>query len=61
MSKTFTEYIIVPNEDGNLNKRKDVARLLDEGYTLVISWIAGDAVHHILSYTIEGEEVEDEL
>lgn len=49
MSKTSTKYLIVPYA----YKGSDVAVLLDSGYTLVISWVAGDNVHHILSKELE--------
>lgn len=49
---TKTEYVIVMSSvEGSL-----VARLLDSGYTLIISWVAGAAVHHILSKELPDEQ-----
>ena len=52
MSKTITAYVIVSKSQNG----KHVARLLDEGYTLVISWVVDDTVHHILSKNNASEE-----
>lgn len=59
MSKT--KYIIVGNsldlpKPYSSNAEADhVAQLLDDGYTLVISWVVNDKIHHILSKDDEGE------
>lgn len=51
-----TKYVIVNNSQ-NLNESASgsnveaafVARLLDDGYTLVVSWVVDEKIHHILS------------
>lgn len=47
--KASTEYIIVNNRYTENIEATKVAGLLDVGYKLVISWVVGDSIHHILS------------
>ncbi len=47
MSKT--EYIVVDSAVSGGFAAEKVAELLDDGYTLLISWVAGTYVHHILT------------
>ena len=47
MGNTLTKYVIVnDHETGAI-----VSELLDDEYTLVISWVVGNTAHHILSKT----------
>ncbi len=46
---TDTKYIIVPEHDSVLF----MAKLLDTGYTLVISWVVDKNMHHILSKDLD--------
>lgn len=42
---TKTYYVIVNSPESG----REVASLLEVGYTLVASWVAQDSVHHILT------------
>jgi hypothetical protein len=48
---SITKYLIVSNRDKSLMhpNSDDLAKMLDDGFTLVISWVVGDCIHHILS------------
>jgi hypothetical protein len=46
MSKT--RYIVVDSQ-ASMSDALLIAQLLDEGYALLISWVAGTYVHHILT------------
>jgi hypothetical protein len=58
MSKTI--YVVVNNKMSEFETDL-VADKLDDGWTLVTSWIAGSAVHHLLTTDDDSSGVTEEL